>query len=427
MSRHLKILMILLSVALLLAVALPVGGQGNVGDVTLSLRLPGDLWNASSGRDAPVLVSTGRVIGGWPFGGNGEHGGYAGYLYVKNNTANALTNLTVNLEVSEPLQIAQYDAANAYHRPTGKTSQEFKVSDIAAGATKNIKFSVAVPPVTSSSVSSGGQRSMIKAAVADSSGKSLATLSAVRPLVPLPYFLFELSLLCTVALFVLLFVWGRRGDLFLAPFTARDWAYVVVFGIVIGAVWHLWIGQTLGFASFARNLTPQPFVNQAITDIGWYTLFALGVLMVRKPGAATIIAVFHEYFYGFGFGSVIPFGTGWYLRPFVVGIFVDLFLALLYKRNPALRSEKGFSLAGAVSAAVIGLMPFWWTLVMHIVYHPSIANMYVDWSYMIPEAVTRGLGGVIYAVVLAYPLSIFLRRVLPESVAPEPSPAPAPA
>jgi hypothetical protein len=376
-------------------------------NIQLNLELPASSFAPGGYRDAQVLVSTGRLIGGWPAGGIGEHGGYFAFIFVKNLGSEKLGELQTTITVSSPLQFSKYDRKMAWHQPTEKTTDTFKIPGIEPGATARVGFSVSVPQ-ESSVIPYESMKIDVK--IANNAGVTLVTQTFSRSIVSIPIFLWWISFASIAILIWLLYYGVRKGFFYGSRFSSGDIILMIGFGILVGGIWQTLIGNFLGFSRLVNAAIPIRFVNTAVADIGWYTLFTLGVLVLRKPGAATIIALFHEYFYGYNFGSVIPFGTGWYLRPFALGLPIDIFLAFMYARNPNLLTENRFSRQGILTAAVIGVMPFTWTLVMHLVYHPSIANMYVNASYQLTEAAIRGGFSVVYAVLLAYPVSILLMR-----------------
>ncbi len=333
-------------------------------------------------------------------GGSGAAGTYTGLLTVT-NSGSSLENIVIEVRVPQPLSLASVSS------PATKTSDNIATNRIAKLETDKsatLRFIIKVPNTdTESKVTFLGR-------VLTTDGRELSSANFDRPYVPPPFWpylaFFGVAVVVVGAMTYLV----KTGRLWGRSFKTRDIVYMSIFGVLMAA-WVNIIGRQLGFFTLT-NSVPIPFVNYALGDVGFSAIIVLAILVVRKPGMATGTFLIYEILNEILFFGIDP---RWWLRAFSYGIPIDLWVAVTGKLpafQAAVTSLKP-RLIGFFDAAFIGVIrPFFFWLFTDFVFNPFLNHFYVVAYVFWARTIALMLLSIIYGGVIAYPLSLTVRRAV---------------
>lgn len=341
-------------------------------------------------------------------GGYKGRGSQYGAVYVTNTGSETLKNL--QLEVCVPKQ----DGFEVLRPPRGGKVSDDKacftvtIKELDPGQTYRASFKVKVPTTTVQKIVE------FKVTVKDSQGNVLFQQTYRRPFVPTPFYIYAALLVVTVVVLGIMFYLISKGKLYGKSFKTKDIIYTTIFAILLVA-WVQIIGRMLGFFALTNRI-PLPFVNYALGDIGFATLFVLGVLLVRKPGVATLMLLIYDIVSELLFYGLDP---RWWLYPLAEGIPVDLYLAFANKVFASkFGTETGTIMLkgiwGYIDAAIIGgLRALFAWLSLYYVFYPFLSHFYTTTYVVFMHTATITIFNMIYGALIAYPLYRVLVDIIP--------------
>jgi len=339
-------------------------------------------------------------------GGFRGQGNMWGAIYITNNGDEAATNLIVRLDV--PI-----DEGFKVLRPPreGNASEDGAffiavLNQIPPGETVRLTFQLAVPETVTI-------KTVDFSLTIESDEGVIYSEEFRRPFVPEPFTIYMATLVFSLVALGATFYAIERGMLYGAGFKTKDIIYSAIFGILL-TVWVQIIGRSLGFFALTNRI-PVPFVNFAIGDIGYATLFVLGVLIVRKPGVATMIQLVYQFssqliFYGFD--------VRWYAYSLAQAIPVDIYLAISNKYFAA-KAEgatipRPTGIWAVIDAALIGgLRAFFAWITLYYVFYPFLNHFYTTSYVVIMHTSTMTIFNMLYGAVVALPLYRVLEKLIP--------------
>ncbi len=333
-------------------------------------------------------------------------GNFYGSIYITNEGGSKVSNLT--LEVKVPIE----EGFKVLRGPKGanisedKSSFTYVIKSIDPGKTFRVSFQVAVPETLVSKVVS------FFVVIKDQEGNVIFQEEYKRPFVPEPFSVYLATLIVSIVVIGGAFYAIEKGLLFGQSFKTKDLIYTTIFGVLL-VIWVQIIGRSLGFFSMTNRL-PIPFVNYAIGDVGYATLFVLGVLIVRKPGVATFMHLIYQFvsqlfWYGFD--------IRWYLYSIVEALPVDIYLAI---SNKFFLGGEGFAIPrprgvwAVIDAAIIGgLRALFAWLSLYYVFYPYLNHFYTTTYVVFMHTSTITIFNMLFGIFLALPLFRVLERLIP--------------
>ncbi len=341
-------------------------------------------------------------------GGYKGRGSNYGAVYVTNTGNQELKNL--QLEVCVPKQ----DGFEVLRPPRGgKTSPDkacftVTINSLKPGQTYRASFKVKVPTTYTQKIVE------FKVTIKDAQGNVIFQQTYRRPFVPTPFYIYLVLLVVTLIILGIMFYLISKGKLYGKSFKTKDIIYTTIFAILLVA-WVQIIGRMLGFFALT-NRVPIPFVNYALGDIGYATIFVLGVLLVRKPGVATLMLLIYDIVSELLFYGLDP---RWWLYPLAEGIPVDLYLAFAnkvfakkYATETGVVMLKGW--IGYIDAAIIGgLRALFAWLSLYYVFYPYLSHFYTTTYVVFMHTGTITIFNMIYGALIAYPLYRVLVDIIP--------------
>lgn len=341
-------------------------------------------------------------------GGYKGRGSYYGAVYITNTGTTSVENIV--LEVHVPIE----EGFEVLKAPKGgKVSEDksyftYTIKEIKPGATYRAYFSVKVPETYVQKIVT------FKVIIKDANGNIIYSKEEKRPFVPKPFFIYVALLVVTLAVLGVMFYLIKKGKLYGKSFKTKDIIYTTIFGILL-VIWVQVIGRSLGFFALTNRI-PVPFINYALGDIGYATLFVLGVLLVRKPGVATLMLFIYDIVSEIFWYGINPL---WWLYPIAEGVPVDLYLAAVNKFFAKKQGVEGETIRptgimGYIDAAIIGgLRPLFAWLTLYYVFFPYLNHYYTTTYVVIMHTSTLTIFNMIYGALIAYPLYRILERIVP--------------
>jgi len=210
----------------------------------------------------------------------------------------------------------------------------------------------------------------------------------------------------TIGVFVALLFLSKTG--FFEMYSTLD----LVSMAMIGAAMVVWV-QILG-RQFVFPITDRiPFAyNFAIADIPYVLLLITAIILVKKPGVASLTLFVYNLVSEIGWYGINPL---WWAYPFAQGLPVDLYLllrgkavftdkALFFKRTISEEEfEKAFEIKGLkyMDGLIVGfLRGFFMQVSLYLVFFPNLFRLeylweYVFWWIVIPWSIGNAIGGAI--------------------------------
>ena len=335
-------------------------------------------------------------------------GSYYGAVYITNEGGTPVENIVVEVHVPKA------EGFEVLRPPKGgKVSEDksyftYAVKSVAPGKTVRVYFSAKVPETYIQKVVT------FKVVIKDTAGNVIYEKEERRAFIPPPALSYALLLAANVVVLGAMFYLVKKGKLYGRSFKTKDIIYTAIFGVLL-VIWVQVIGRSLGFFALTNRL-PIPYVNYAIGDIGYATLFVLGVLLVRKPGVATLMLLIYDIVSEIFWYGINPL---WWLYPVAEGVPVDLYLAfinrvLALKRGEEPGTVRPAGLFGAIDAAIIGgLRPlFAWTT-LYYVFFPYLNHYYTTSIVVFLHTTTITVFNMIFGAFIAYPLYKVLEKIVP--------------
>ncbi len=335
-------------------------------------------------------------------------GSYYGAVYITNTGTTPIEGLTVEVYVPKE------EGFEVLRPPRGgKVSEDksyftYTIKTLSPGKTVRVYFSARVPETYVQKVVT------FKVVIKDAEGKVIFEEEYKRPFIPPPALSYALLLLANVVVLGTMFYLIKKGKLYGKSFKTKDIIYTAIFGVLL-VIWVQVIGRSLGFFALTNRL-PIPYVNYAIGDIGYATLFVLGVLLVRKPGVATLMLLVYDIVSEIFWYGINPL---WWLYPIAEGVPVDLYLAFI---NRVLAAKKGVEPSavrptgtfGAIDAAIIGgLRPLFAWLTLYYVFFPYLNHFYTTSIVVFLHTTTITIFNMLFGALIAYPLYRVLEKIVP--------------
>ena len=335
-------------------------------------------------------------------------GSYYGAVYITNEGGSTVENIVVEVHVPKAEGFEVLRPPKGGEVSEDKSHFTYTVKSIAPGKTVRVYFSVKVPETYVQKVVT------FKVVIKDAAGNVIYEKEEKRAFIPPPALSYALLLTANVVVLGAMFYLIKKGKLYGKSFKTKDIIYTAIFGVLL-VIWVQVIGRSLGFFALTNRL-PIPYINYAIGDIGYATLFVLGVLLVRKPGVATLMLLIYDIVSEIFWYGINPL---WWLYPIAEGVPVDLYLAFI---NRVLALKKGeepsavrpTGLFGAIDAAIIGgLRPlFAWTT-LYYVFFPYLNHYYTTSIVVFLHTTTITVFNMIFGAFIAYPLYKVLEKIVP--------------
>ena len=339
-------------------------------------------------------------------------GGYKGYgstygaLYITNTGKETLHGIIV--EVHTPTQ----DGFKILSAPrNSKVSSDrsyftYTIKSLAPGQTYRLYFKVSTPNTYVQKFIE------FKVIIKDSNGNILYSSIERRPFIPPPFAIYAAILIVSLAVIGGMFYLIKIGKLYGKSFKTKDIIYTVIFSILL-VIWVQIIGRSLGFFALTNRI-PIPFVNYALGDVGFVTFFVLGVLLIRKPGVATLMLLIYDWISELFWYGLNPL---WWLYPIAEGVPVDLYLAaankVLEKRQKGATYIKIGGIFGIIDTAIISaLRPIFAWLSLYYVFFPYLNHFYTTTYVVAMHTTATTVFDIIYGVLIAYPIYKILEKII---------------
>ena len=331
-----------------------------------------------------------------------------GAVYVTNEGSSPIENLVVEVHVPKDKGFEILRPPRGGEVSEDKSYFTYTIKKLDPGKTYRVYFSAKVPETLIQQVVE------FQVIVKDASGNVIYSSTEKRAFIPPPAISYGILLVASIAVLGAMFYLIKKGKLYGKSFKTKDIIYTAIFGVLL-VVWVQVIGRSLGFFALTNRL-PIPYVNYAIGDIGYATIFVLGVLLVRKPGVATLMLLIYDIVSEIFWYGINPL---WWLYPIAEGVPVDLYLAFINRVLAAKQGEEAGAVRptgifGAIDAAIIGgLRPLFAWLSLYYVFYPYLNHFYTTSVVVILHTTTITIFNMIFGALIAYPLYKVIEKVVP--------------
>ena len=336
------------------------------------------------------------------------YGSFWGSVYVTNTGSTEIRNLVVEVYVPVEEGFKILRAPKGAKVSSDKGSFTYTIYKLDPGKTRYISFKCSVPETYVQKVVT------FKVVIKDSEGNVIYEEEYKRPFIPPPFISYAILLIANLVVIGIMFYLIKVGKLYGKAFKTKDLIYTTIFGVLL-VIWVQVIGRSLGFFAITNRI-PIPFVNYALGDVGYATLFVLGILLVRKPGVATLTLLIYDIVSEIFWYGINPL---WWLYPIAEGVPVDLYLAfinrvLARKSGEEVTAVKPTGWFGFVDAAIIGaLRPLFAWLSLYYVFYPYLNHFYTTAYVVFMHTSVITIFNAIYGAVLAYPIYKVIEKVVP--------------
>ena len=335
-------------------------------------------------------------------------GYFWGSVYITNTGAEPVENLV--LEVYAPEEEGFKILTPPKGGEVGEDSKMFSytISKLDPGKRIYASFKCAVPETLTSKIVT------FKVVVKTADGTVIYESEEKRPFIPPPFMIYAATFIVSIVVILIAFYLISKGKLYGKSFKTKDLIYTTIFGVLL-VIWVQIIGRSLGFFAMTNKI-PIPFVNYALGDVGYATIFVLGVLLIRKPGVATLMHIVYQFV-----SQLFWYGLDarWMLYSIVEGVPVDLYLAfvnrmLALKAGGEVTAIRPTGIFGYIDAAITGALRalFAW-ISLYYVFFPYLNHYYTTTYVVFMHTTTITVFNAIYGAVLAYPLFRILEKLVP--------------